>query len=121
MDRPVQIGVALIAKIIGLPTISARPDEYLDNKAREKEIAEQVKVQFSTTRGNRGIIIKDINDNGTRFTSNFMACKLLRKCPLRGSANKRHCSSCAVREGGYVQLGTIPIEPVLNRLSRHAG
>jgi hypothetical protein len=39
-----------------------------------------VKAQFDTTRGNRGIIIKEINDNMTRFTSKLMACKLLRKC-----------------------------------------
>jgi hypothetical protein len=32
------------------------------------------------TRGHRGIIIKEINDNVTRFTSKLMACKLLRKC-----------------------------------------
>jgi len=38
-----------------------------------------VKAQFDTTRGNRGIIIKDINDNMTRFTNNIVACKLLRK------------------------------------------
>jgi hypothetical protein len=35
MDRPVQIDVALISKITGLPTFGAQPEEYLDNKARE--------------------------------------------------------------------------------------
>jgi hypothetical protein len=44
MDRPVQIDVALISKITGLPTVDAQPEEYLENKAREKELAEQVKA-----------------------------------------------------------------------------
>jgi hypothetical protein len=80
MDRPVQLDVALIAKITGLPTVDTQPEEYLDNKAREKEIVELVKAQFGTSRGNRGIVLKDINDNATRFTNKLMACKLLRKC-----------------------------------------
>jgi hypothetical protein len=27
-----------------------------------------------------GIVIKDINDPATRFSTNLMACKILRKC-----------------------------------------
>jgi hypothetical protein len=80
MDRPVPIDVALISKITGFPTIGTQPEEYLENKAREKEIAEIVKAQFGTNRGNRGIVIKDINDIATRFTNKLMDCKLLRKC-----------------------------------------
>jgi hypothetical protein len=38
-----------------------------------------VKAQFGTSRGNRGIVLKDINDNETRFASKLMACKILRK------------------------------------------
>jgi hypothetical protein len=44
MDRKIQIDVALISKIIGLPTFDAQPEKYLNNKAREKEITELVKV-----------------------------------------------------------------------------
>jgi hypothetical protein len=44
MDRPVHIDVALIAKITGFPTVGMQPEEYLDNKAREKEITEIVKA-----------------------------------------------------------------------------
>jgi hypothetical protein len=62
MDRPVQIDVALITKIIGFPTVGMQPEEYLENKAREKEIVEIVKAQFGTNRGNKGIFLKDIND-----------------------------------------------------------
>jgi hypothetical protein len=72
MDRPVQLDVELISNIIGLPIVETQPEEYLDNKACEKEIIELVKVKFSTNRGNRGIVIKDINDNMTRFTKNIM-------------------------------------------------
>jgi hypothetical protein len=38
MDRMVQIDVALISKIIGLSTFSARPEEYLDKKVHYKVI-----------------------------------------------------------------------------------
>jgi hypothetical protein len=46
MDRSVQIDVALIAKIMGLPTMGETMIEYMDNKAHEKEIIELVKEQF---------------------------------------------------------------------------
>jgi len=36
MDRPIQIDVALISNMIGLPTFDAKPEEYLDNKAHKK-------------------------------------------------------------------------------------
>jgi hypothetical protein len=80
MDRPVKLDVVLISKIKCLPTFSAQLEEYLDNKAREKENVELVKAQFGTSRGNRGIVLKDIRDNVTRFTNNIMAFKILRKC-----------------------------------------
>jgi hypothetical protein len=54
MDRIVLIDVALIAKITRFPTIGAQPEEYLENKAREKEIAEIMKVQFGTNIGEPG-------------------------------------------------------------------
>jgi hypothetical protein len=44
MDRPVQIYVALIANIIGFPTVDAQLEEFLENKACEKELPEQVKA-----------------------------------------------------------------------------
>jgi hypothetical protein len=80
MDRLVQLDVALITKITGLPTVGACLEEYLENKARENEIVELVKEQFGTIRGNRGIMLRDINDNATRFTSKIMACNMFRKC-----------------------------------------
>jgi hypothetical protein len=76
----VPIDVDLIAKITGFLPSGVKPEDYLDNKARDKEIAEEVKAQFRTNRGTRGIIIKDINDPATKFSTNLMACKLLRKC-----------------------------------------
>jgi hypothetical protein len=78
MDRLVHIDVALITKITGLPTVGAQPKEYLDNKENEKEITKIVKEQFGTKKGNRGIVLRDINDEMTTFYSNLMACKLLR-------------------------------------------
>jgi hypothetical protein len=63
----------LITKITGLPIVGAQPKEYLDNKAHEKEIVELVKAQFGTNRGNRDIVLRDINDDVKRFTSKIMA------------------------------------------------
>jgi hypothetical protein len=62
MDRTGPIDVDLIAKIIGFPTSGVKLEDYLDNKARDKEIAEEVKAQFEINRGTKGIIIKDINE-----------------------------------------------------------
>jgi hypothetical protein len=59
----------LIAKITGLSTVGAQPEEYLDNKAHKKEIAEIVKAQFGTSGRNRGIVLRDINDEAKRFTT----------------------------------------------------
>jgi hypothetical protein len=36
--------VVLIYKIIGLPTVGAQLEDYLDNKAHKKEITELVKA-----------------------------------------------------------------------------
>jgi hypothetical protein len=38
-----------------------------------------VKEKFGTSRRNRGIVLKDIKNNATRFTNKLMDCKLLRK------------------------------------------
>jgi hypothetical protein len=72
MDRMVPIDVALIAKITRFPTIGAQPNEYLENKAQEKESVDIMKAQFGINTGNQGIVIKDINDSATRFSSKLM-------------------------------------------------
>jgi hypothetical protein len=53
MDRPVPIDVDLIANITGLPTDGVKPEQYLDDKMKEKTIAEEVKSQFGTDRGSK--------------------------------------------------------------------
>jgi hypothetical protein len=80
IDRSIHLDLALIFKIMGLPTLGAQLEEYLDNKAREKEVAEIVKAQFGTNRGNRDIMLRDINNDVTRFSNKLMDFKLLRKC-----------------------------------------
>jgi hypothetical protein len=63
MDRPVLIDVYLITNITGLPIDGVKPKQYLDDKIKEKAISEEVKAQFGTERGSRGMIIKNINDH----------------------------------------------------------
>jgi hypothetical protein len=75
MDRPVLIDMALISKITRFPVVGAQPKEYLENKACEKEIVEIVKDQFGNNRGNKGIVIKDINDFKMSFYNKLMDCK----------------------------------------------
>jgi hypothetical protein len=80
MDRHVSIDVDLIAKIIGLPIDEEKPEQYLDEKTKEKSISDEIKNKYGTERGSRGIIIKKINEPATRFVTKLMVCKLLRKC-----------------------------------------
>jgi hypothetical protein len=53
---------------------------FLDDKTKEKALAEEMKKKYGTDRGTRGIIIKRINDAATQLGVKFLACKLLRKC-----------------------------------------
>ena len=56
------------------------PTLILDDKSKEKVLAEEMKKKYGTTRGTRGIIIKWINNPATQLGTNILACKLLRKC-----------------------------------------
>jgi hypothetical protein len=40
--------VELISKITRLPIVGAQPEEYLEKKSHEKELAKLVKSQFGT-------------------------------------------------------------------------
>jgi len=52
----------------------------IDDKSKEKALAEEMKNKYGTTRGTRGIIIKWINNAVTQLGAKILACKLLRKC-----------------------------------------
>jgi hypothetical protein len=52
----------------------------MDDKTKEKALAEEMKKTYGTERGLRDIIIKRINDAATWMETKLMACKLLRKC-----------------------------------------
>jgi hypothetical protein len=56
------------------------PTLFLDDKTKEKAIAEEMKKKYGTSRGTRGIIIKPINNAATQLGEKILACKLLRKC-----------------------------------------
>jgi len=80
LDRPVSIYLNLIAKIRGLPTYGEKFAQYLDDKVKEKSLAEEMNQTYGTERGSRGIIINIINEPAMRLETNLIACKLLRKC-----------------------------------------
>jgi hypothetical protein len=79
LDKLISIDVELIANIIGFPSQGMDPTQFLDDKAREKVLAEEMKKKYGTDRGTRGIIIKRINDVATQLGTKILACKLLRK------------------------------------------
>jgi hypothetical protein len=80
LDRPIPIIVELIVHIIGQPSQGMDPTIILDDKSKEKALAEEMKKKYGTTRGTRGIIIKWINNEATQLGENILSCKLLRKC-----------------------------------------
>jgi hypothetical protein len=80
LEQPVSIDVELIALITGLPSMGENPAQYLDDKTKEKSLAEEMKKTYGTERGSCGIIIKRINDATMRMATKLMACKMLRKC-----------------------------------------
>jgi len=57
MNMSVSINVYLIAKITGFPTDGEKPEQYLDDKTKEKSLPEEMKNKYGTERGSRGIII----------------------------------------------------------------
>jgi hypothetical protein len=56
------------------------PVLILDDKSKEKALAEEMKKKYDTMRGTRDIIIKWINNAATQMGTNILACKLLIKC-----------------------------------------
>jgi hypothetical protein len=58
LDKPIPITVELIAQITGLPSRGMDPGLILDDKSKEKALAEEMKKKYGTSRGTRGIIIK---------------------------------------------------------------
>jgi hypothetical protein len=79
VEEPISIDVDLITYITGLPPRGETPAQYLDDKMKEKELAEEMKNTYGTEGGSRGIIIKRISDTTTSMDTKFMECKLLRK------------------------------------------
>jgi hypothetical protein len=56
------------------------PALILDDKSKEKTLAKEMKKKYGTTRGTRGIMIKQINNAATQLGANILAYKLLKKC-----------------------------------------
>jgi hypothetical protein len=79
LDKPVPITIELNAQITGLPTWGMDPALIMDDKFKEKALAEEMKKKYGTTRGMRDIMIKQINNTATQLGAKILACKLLRK------------------------------------------
>ena len=79
LDRHVSIDVDLTIEITGLPTNGEKPEKYLDEKTKEKTLAEEMKKTYGTVKGSRGIVISRLNKHVTRLEMKRMAYKVLRK------------------------------------------
>jgi hypothetical protein len=80
VEEPVSIDVELISYITGLPYRGENPALYLDDKKKEKALAEDMENTYGIERGSCVIIIKHISESKTRLTTKLMACKFPRKC-----------------------------------------
>jgi hypothetical protein len=72
MDRPVPINVDLITVITRIPTYGEKPNQYLEDKTKEKAIPDEIKEKYGMNKGNRVIRISDINDPATRFSTRLL-------------------------------------------------
>jgi hypothetical protein len=75
----VPINVELIKKITWLPTDGEKPEQYLEDKTREKAISDEIKAKYRAKRGNKGIEINEINHPITCKTI-LLGHKLMCKC-----------------------------------------
>jgi hypothetical protein len=96
VEENVSIDVELIAFIIGLLSRGDNLMQYLNDKTKEKALAEDMKKTYGTERGSLGIITKLISDAATRLATKIMVCKLLRKCrreevPIRVVTTTAQC------------------------------
>jgi hypothetical protein len=80
MERPIPINVDLIVEVTGLPKDGEKPEKYLEDKTKEKSILDEIKEKYGTKRGKRGIMINEINDLATWFSTIFLSFKLMHKC-----------------------------------------
>lgn len=77
LDRSYLMTEHLMGQITGLLHIGEDPTEIL--KAKDANVQE-IYAKYGIRRGNRGATIGLINDQGVRFATQILACKLLRKC-----------------------------------------
>jgi hypothetical protein len=80
LEQLISIDVDIIAYITGSPSRGEDPTHFLEDKTKEKELADEMKNKYGTKRGSRRIIIKCISDVVKRMATKIISCKLLSKC-----------------------------------------
>ena len=73
LEKPIPITVDLIAQITGLPIQGMDPMLILDNKSKEKALAEEIKKKYGIASRTRGIIVKQINNAATQLGTKILA------------------------------------------------
>jgi hypothetical protein len=72
LEQIISIDIELIAYTTGLPSWREDPTQFLEDKTKEKSLAEEMKKKYGTERGSPRIIIKRISDAVTRMTIEVM-------------------------------------------------
>jgi hypothetical protein len=80
MEQPISIDLEMIALITRLSSMGENPTKYLDDKTKEKTLAEEMKRTYETESFLCNIIIKRISDVTTWMATKILVCKMLRKC-----------------------------------------
>lgn len=78
LDVIVDITMQLISSITR-PLIQGEDMEWLLAKDSEKDLGQDLYMKYDFVRGERGILISNINDDSVKFFAQLMSCKLLRK------------------------------------------
>jgi hypothetical protein len=94
--------------------IGEGPYTIFFDKKNEKSLAESMKEKFHTFCGQCGLDVASICDPMVRFVTQALACKLLRKCKKRPSANNSYSGRRMMCRGCPDELGNIFVEPIFD-------
>jgi hypothetical protein len=95
LEQLVSIDVQIITHITGMPSWGMDPTQLLEDKKKEKSLAEEMNKKYDTERGSSGIIIKCISDITTRMATKNHGMQASQEIPTRrksrpGSSQLQH-------------------------------
>jgi hypothetical protein len=110
LDKPIPITVELIAQITGLPIQGMDPTLFLDEKTKEKALAEEMKKKYGTSKGDKRHHHQTNQQRIHTVGHKNLILQVAKKMSQRGSTSWSCCSCIPVRRRHLNELGTILIE-----------